>query len=352
MSENDNTADGQSEASQNTSAHDDSAANSGTNSSTISAATSTATSAAPGTADDGPKRCGYIAIVGRPNVGKSTLLNYILGMKLSITSRKPQTTRHQILGVKNTGKVQAIYVDTPGIHQRRGTAINKYMNRAATSVLTDVDVVLFTVQANTWTEEDESIVKYLEHVDSPIVLVVNKMDKLSGKTQLLPVISDLMEKLQGRIRIQDTIPVSALNGVNVEQLESCVLPLLPENTHFFPEDQVTDRSMRFIASEIIREKLVREVGQELPYTSTVVVDSYEEEGGLVRIHATIYVESDGQKAIIIGKKGSRLKSIGTHAREDISKLADNKVYLNLWVKVSEGWSNDERALRGLGYSED
>lgn len=293
------------------------------------------------------QRCGYVAIVGRPNVGKSTLLNYILGMKLSITSRKPQTTRHQILGVKTTDDVQAIYVDTPGIHQRSGTAINKYMNRAATSVLNDVDVVLFVVQAKKWTEEDDAIVKKLETVKSPVILVINKMDKLEGKKQLLP----LMEQLSSKLGFAEIIPVSALNGVNVETLEQKIAPLLPENAHFYPDDQVTDRSMRFIASEIIREKLIRELGQELPYTSAVDVDKYEDGEHLVRIHATIYVESAGQKAIIIGKKGARLKSIGTKAREDISKMIGVKVYLNLWVKIREGWSNDERALRGLGYGE-
>ncbi|VAW51451.1 GTP-binding protein Era [hydrothermal vent metagenome] len=290
---------------------------------------------------------GYIAIVGRPNVGKSTLLNNILGMKLSITSRKPQTTRHQILGVKTTGEIQAIYVDTPGIHQRRGTAINKYMNRAATSVLNDVDVILFVVQAKQWNEEDQAVVEKLQSVSCPVVLVVNKMDKLSDKKELLPVINDLSSHFD----FSEIIPVSALNGMNVDVLEKKVLPLLPENSHFFPEDQVTDRSTRFLAAEIIREKLIRELGQELPYTSTVDIDKYIEDKDLVRIHATIYVESTGQKAIIIGKKGARLKSIGTEARQDISKMIDSKVYINLWVKVREGWSNDERALRGLGYGE-
>lgn len=293
------------------------------------------------------QRCGYIAIVGRPNVGKSTLLNYILGMKLSITSRKPQTTRHQILGVKTTGEVQAIYVDTPGIHQRSGTAINKYMNRAATSVLSDVDVVILVVQVNKWTDEDQAIIEKLKSVHSPVVLVVNKMDKLASKKQLLPLIQDL----SARYDFAEIIPVSALNGINVDVLEKKIAGLLPENMHSYPEDQVTDRSMRFLASEIIREKLVRELGQELPYTSTVNIDKYVEDKDIVHIHATIFVESAGQKAIIIGKKGARLKSIGTKAREDISKLVESKVYLNLWVKVREGWSNDERALRGLGYGE-
>jgi GTP-binding protein Era len=293
------------------------------------------------------QRCGYVAIIGRPNVGKSTLLNNILGMKLSITSRKPQTTRHQILGVKTTGNVQVIYVDTPGIHQRRGTAINKFMNRAATSVLNDVDVILFVVQVNKWTDEDQAIIEKLKSVSCPVVLVINKMDKLETKEQLLPVI----QELSSRYDFAEIIPVSALNGLNVDVLEQKISPLLPENEHIYPDDQITDRSMRFLASEIIREKLVRELGQELPYTTAVDIDKYVEDSDMVRIHATIYVESMGQKAIIIGKKGEKLKSIGMSARQDISKLVDAKVYLNLWVKVREGWSNDERALRGLGYSE-
>ncbi|MBL4711023.1 MAG: GTPase Era [Gammaproteobacteria bacterium] len=293
------------------------------------------------------RHCGYVAIVGRPNVGKSTLLNHILGMKLSITSRKPQTTRHQILGVKTVDSVQAVYVDTPGIHQRRGTAINKYMNRAATSLLNDVDIILFVVQAKKWTEEDQAIIEKLQSVTCPVLLIVNKMDMLENKKQLLP----LIQKLSTKLDFTEVIPVSALNGTNIDVLENKVASLLPENAYFYPEDQVTDRSMRFLAAEIIREKLIRELGQELPYTSTVNIDKYDEDVDIVRIHATIFVESKGQKAIIIGKKGIRLKSIGTKAREDISKMIESKVYLNLWVKVREGWSNDERALRGLGYSE-
>ena len=292
--------------------------------------------------------CGYIAIIGRPNVGKSTLLNHILGVKLSITSRKPQTTRHQILGVKTTDNVQSVYVDTPGIHQRQGSAINKYMNRAATSVLSDVDVLLFVVQANSWTEEDAAVLTMLENASAPVVLVINKIDQLPNMEALLPYI----EKISAKFSFKQIVPVSALNGVSVEQLESEVASLLPENPLLYPEDHLTDRSMRFLAAEIIREKLVREVGQELPYTSTVNVDKYEEDENITRIHATIYVESKGQKAIVIGKQGARLKSIGSKARKDIETMLDQKVYLNLWVKVSEGWSNDERALRGLGYGEE
>lgn len=293
------------------------------------------------------QRCGYVAIIGRPNVGKSTLLNHILGMKLSITSRKPQTTRHQILGVKTNDVVQTVYVDTPGIHQRSGTAINKYMNRAATSVLSDVDAILFVVQVNKWTEEDQAIIEKLKSVECPVVLIINKTDILADKKQLLPII----EKLSALHDFVDIIPVSALHGSNIETIEKKVATLLPENEHIYPDDQITDRSMRFLASEIIREKLVRELGQELPYTSAVVIDKYDEDEDIVRIHATIFVESAGQKAIIIGKKGARLKSIGTKARIDISTMVDSKVYLNLWVKVREGWSNDEIALRGLGYGE-
>ncbi len=292
-------------------------------------------------------RCGYVAIVGRPNVGKSTLLNHLLGMKLSITSRKPQTTRHQILGVKTVDGVQAIFVDTPGIHQRKGSAINKYMNRAATSVLRDVDVLLFVVQAGQWTEEDQGVVEMLRHVDAPVILVINKIDRLAHKREVLP----LIERYSRDYAFHQVVPVSALNKTNLPVLEHTVYPLLPVAGHVYPEDQLTDRSSRFLASEIIREKLVRELGQELPYTTTVVIDRYHEKPDIVHIHATIFVETGGQKSIIIGKKGSRLKNIGIQARQDIARLIDNRVYLNLWVKVREGWSNDERALRGLGYGE-
>ena len=297
--------------------------------------------------------CGYVAIIGRPNVGKSTLLNHILDLKLSITSRKPQTTRHQILGVKTSGdkdsaQVQTIYVDTPGLHQRSGSAINKYMNRAASSMLSDVDVLLFVVQALAWTDEDEAVLQRLQNTVVPVILVVNKIDQLGDKQDLLPFI----DKLASKMNFHEIIPVSAVKGNNVSQLEASVAKLLPEAPLFFPEDQITDRSMRFLAAEIIREKLVRELGQELPYTSTVDIDKYEEGPKLTRIHATIYVESKGQKAIIIGAKGGKLKEIATRARIDIESMINAKVYLNLWVKVREGWSNDEKALRSLGYGDD
>ncbi len=291
-------------------------------------------------------RCGFVAIIGRPNVGKSTLLNHILGQKISITSRKPQTTRHQILGVKTSATSQVIYVDTPGIHKRRSTAINRYMNRAAGSVLNDVDLVLFVVQALQWTEEDEAVLSRLKEVKVPVLLVVNKIDKVGDKSGLLPYI----EKLSVLRRFDAVIPVSALHAENIDQLEADVSECMPENAPFFPEDQITNRNVRFLSAEIIREKLVRELGQELPYTTTVEIDRFEEGESITRIFATIYVETKGQKAILIGRKGARLKSIGSKARADIEKMLDGKVYLELWVKISEGWSNDERALASLGYT--
>lgn len=291
-------------------------------------------------------KCGYVAIVGRPNVGKSTLLNHILGQKLSITSRKPQTTRHQIMGVKTLENHQVIYVDTPGLHQRHDSAINRYMNRAASSVVSDVDVVLFVVQASMFTQEDEAALKHLEKTSAPVLLVINKIDLLADKGKLLPFI----EKISAHYSFKDIIPVSALKAKGLEKIENRIAELIPVGEAIYPDDQITDRSMRFLASEIIREKLVRELGQELPYTTTVDIEKYQEEEDLTSIFATIYVESKGQKMIIIGKKGSRLKSIGSKARKDIEKMIAGKVYIQLWVKIREGWSDDEQALRSLGYS--
>lgn len=291
-------------------------------------------------------KCGFVAIVGRPNVGKSTLLNHILGQKLSITSRKPQTTRHQILGVKTSANVQAIYVDTPGLHQRNSNAMNRYMNRAASSVVNDVDVVLFVVQAPMFSEEDSEALKHLENTEVPVILVINKIDLLDDKKVLLPFI----EKMSAVYTFRNVMPVSALKSKGLEELEAVINECLPANAALYPEDQLTDRSMRFMAAETIREKLVRELGQELPYTTTVDIEKYKEESDLVSIFATIYVENKGQKSIIIGKKGARLKSIGSKARADLETMIDNKVYIQLWVKIREGWTNDENALRGLGYS--
>ena len=293
-------------------------------------------------------KCGYIAIIGRPNVGKSTLLNHILGIKLSITSRKPQTTRHQILGVKTSEQAQFIYVDTPGIHGGGKKAINRYMNKAASSVIHDVDVVLFVVRALHWTPEDQRVLELLESVKTPVILVVNKVDMVPEKDQLLPYLQMLGEKFS----FHNVLPISALKGGNIAALEQCIQELLPLNQPVFDEDSYTDRSLRFLAAEIVREKLIRELGKELPYESTVEIEKFSEEGALTEIHALILVESKGQKAIVIGAKGERLKSIGTKARKDLELLTGRKVFLKLWVKVKEGWSDSESALRSLGYSND
>lgn len=293
-------------------------------------------------------KCGYIAIIGRPNVGKSTLLNNLLGLKLSITSRKPQTTRHQILGVKSVDEGQFIYVDTPGIHSGGKKAMNYYMNKAATSVIHDVDVLLFLVQSLQWTDDDQMVLDKLGQVEAPVILVVNKTDKVEDKNQLLP----FLEKAYKKYPFSNIIPISAKKGTNLAELENIVLQLLPDNPPVFDKEQYTDRSVRFLAAEIIREKLIRELGKELPYQTTVEIEKYTEKEKITEIHAMILVETKGQKNIIIGSKGARLKSIGTKARIDMEKLIDQKVFLQLWVKVKAGWSDSESALRSLGYDTD
>lgn len=293
-------------------------------------------------------RCGYVSIVGRPNVGKSTLLNHILGQKLSITSRKPQTTRHRILGIVSRDNVQVIYVDTPGIHGEERKAINRYMNRAATSALRDVDVVLFVVDALKWTTDDELVFEKLKTSKLPVILVINKVDTVDDKAALLP----LIEKLTQRMDFVDVLPVSALRGHNLEELHAAVGLRLPLSPPFFDEDQITDRSQRFLAAEMVREKIMRQLGEEIPYELTVEIEEFKKEGKLLRISACILVEREGQKKIVIGDGGSRLKLIGTDARLDMVKMFDSKIMLSLWVKVKGGWSDDERALKSLGYSSD
>lgn len=293
-------------------------------------------------------RCGYVAIIGRPNVGKSTLLNHILGVKLSITSRKPQTTRHQIMGIKTVEKGQFIFVDTPGIHSGGAKAINRYMNKAASSVIHDVDVVLFLVQSLKWTDEDELVLNKLKDIEAPVILVVNKVDQVSDKAKLLPYLSKISEKFN----FKNVIPISALQGDNLQQLEDNILGLLPIAPAFFEGDQFTDRSIRFLVAEIIREKIVRELGDELPYQTTVDIELYKDEENITRIHALILVETKGQKIIVIGEKGAKLKSIGSKARKDIEALIDRKVFLQLWVKVKSGWSDSETSLKNLGYDAD
>ena len=291
--------------------------------------------------------CGYVAIVGRPNVGKSTLLNYIVGQKLSITADKPQTTRHQILGVKTTENAQVIYVDTPGIHTGGKKAINRYMNKAATSITKDVDVIIFIVQALKWTGEDQAVLNKLKESKVPLILAVNRIDWVTDKSRLLPY----LQEVQAKHDFTEIIPISALKGTHVKELEDMIEGYLPENEPYFPEDQLTDRSVRFLTAEIIREKLFRELGEELPYQTTVDIESFKEEENLVRIHATVLVETKGQKSIVIGKKGERLKSMSTNARHDIEELLGSKVFLRVWVKVRKGWSDDEQALSSLGYTD-
>ncbi|MDP4918454.1 MAG: GTPase Era [Haliea sp.] len=292
-------------------------------------------------------RCGYVAIVGRPNVGKSTLLNHLLGQKISITSRKPQTTRHQVLGIKTEGDCQIIFVDTPGLHKVEARAINRYMNRAASSAIRDVDVIVMVVDRTAWTDEDESVMQRVVQAGVPTLLVVNKVDLLDNKQVLLPHLQSLSEKMPAAT----IVPLSALLGQNLDALEGEIRQRLPHAVHFFPEDQITDRSQRFLAAEIVREKIMRQLGDELPYAVAVEIEEFSHDGAVLHISALILVERDSQKRILIGEGGSRLRSIGTDARRDMERLFDNKVMLRLWVKVRSGWSDDERALRSLGYDD-
>ncbi|WP_460587582.1 GTPase Era [Haliea atlantica] len=292
-------------------------------------------------------RCGYVALVGRPNVGKSTLLNHLLGQKISITSRKPQTTRHQVLGIKSEGDCQVVFVDTPGLHRDEPRAINRYMNRAAASAIRDVDLVVMVADRTAWTEEDEWVLQQVQRSELPAILVLNKVDLLAEKGQLLPHLQALQEKGD----FQAIIPLSALRGQNLQALEDEIAGRLPEAPFFFPEEQITDRSQRFLAAEIVREKIMRQLGDELPYATTVEIEDFAVDGGMLHIHALILVERSGQKRIIIGDKGSRLKAIGSEARRDMERLFDSRVMLNLWVKVKSGWSDDDRALRSLGYDD-
>lgn len=295
-------------------------------------------------------RCGYVALVGRPNVGKSTLLNRILGQKLSITSRKPQTTRHQILGIKTDDELQVIYVDTPGLHNdSKGNALNRYMNKAASEALRHVDLVVFLVDRTAWTDEDEIVLEKLKHARCPVVLAVNKVDLLKDKESLLPWI----EQLNAKRSFDEIVPISAEKGHNVDKLETVVAEHMPEGMHFYPDDQITDRSSRFVAAELVREKLMRNLGDEVPYGTTVEIEEFsQDERGLLTISALILVERDGQKRIVIGDKGDRIKQIGRDSRLDMERMFDAKVMLNLWVKVKRGWADNERALASLGYKHD
>lgn len=292
-------------------------------------------------------RCGYVAIVGRPNVGKSTLLNHLLGQKISITSRKPQTTRQNTLGIKTEGEIQLIFVDTPGLHSNQDKAINRFMNRSAESAIRDVDVVVFVLDRTIWTEADEKVAEEIARSKAPVIIALNKSDRLDKKSDLIPQLQNLSNRFPEAV----LIPLSALHGQNLKELEEAIVARIPEGIHYYPEDQVTDRTQRYLVSEIVREKITRQLGAELPYEVAVEVEEFKYQGKICHISALILVERDGQKKIIIGEKGARLKKIGQQARMDMERLLESKVMLNLWVKVKRGWSDDDRALRSLGYDE-
>ncbi|NQZ26236.1 MAG: GTPase Era [Colwellia sp.] len=292
---------------------------------------------------------GLIAIVGRPNVGKSTLLNALLGQKISITSKKPQTTRHRILGILTEENRQAILVDTPGLHTEEKRAINRLMNRAASSSIAEVELIMFLVEGTHWTQDDELVLTKVKQSGTPCILVVNKTDNISDKDELLPHLKKLGEMHE----FKEIVPISASKGHGVDTIRQLCLTTLPEGTFWFPEDHITDRSSRFMASEIIREKLIRFTGDELPYSITVEIEQFKmDDKGIIHINALILVERETQKRMVIGNRGERLKTIGQEARRDMENLFESKVFLETWVKVKSGWADDERALRSLGYGDD
>ena len=292
-----------------------------------------------------PSRFGYVALAGRPNVGKSTLMNHLLGRKLSITSRKPQTTRHALLGVLNRGPAQIAFVDTPGIHNAQRRALNRYMVGQAVGSLAGVDLVLLVMEAQGWRDDDEVVRRRIAEAQAPCICVVNKIDRLAAKERLLP----LIDELRGRHDFAEIVPISALKNKGLDGLTDAVTKHLPEGPRLFAEDQVTDRPLDFLIAEIVREKAVRRLGAELPHQTAVVIEHMVRKDGFTDIHAVIYVERETQKRIAIGKGGTMLKSIGEDARKDIEMLIDDKAMVRLWVKVDRRWSDRETALRRLGY---
>ena len=288
-------------------------------------------------------RCGFVAIVGRPNVGKSTLLNHLIGQKISITSRKAQTTRHRVTGIFTDAECQSIFVDTPGFQTKHRNALNDALNRSVRETLGDVDVVLFVVEAMKFSAADAEVMALLPKT-RPVWLVVNKIDKHDDKGLLLPFI----QQMAARFDFAGVVPVSAERGQQVDKLLEAIRPCLPQSVPLYPEEQITDKSERFLAAEIVREKLFRLLGEELPYSINVEIEKFEEEGGLRRIHAAIYVDKSNQKAIVIGKGGAKLKEVATSARIDMEKLFDAKVFLEIWVKVKSGWADDVRFIKQMG----
>jgi GTP-binding protein Era len=293
-------------------------------------------------------RCGTAAIIGRPNAGKSTLLNRLVGQKVSITSDRPQTTRHRLLGIHTRDDAQIIYVDTPGLHRNEGGTLSRIMNRAVRSSLEGVDVVVLVVTAEGWRDEDEPALALAQRAECPVILVINKIDKLESKAELLQRI----EAMRPHMDFADIVPVSAKSGENVAELESTILRYLPEGEPVFETDQITDRNERFLAAEFVREQVFRSFGQEIPYAVAVEITEFRTEPKHLHIEAVLWVEKEGQKAILIGAHGARLKEIGKRARLNMQKTFARKVWLGLWVKVREGWAEDARALKSLGYGEE
>jgi len=317
----------------------------------MTAPDSTATPTTATTPPTDAQRCGLVAIVGKPNVGKSTLLNALVGQKISITSRKAQTTRHRITGMRTRGISQYVFVDTPGFQTLHGNALNKSLNKTVQGAVADVDLVLFVVEAGSFTPADARVLALLDK-SIPVILVANKLDTVQSREALAP----WLQTMQATYDFRAFIPLSAKNARDVDRLLSVCEPFLPEQAWWYGEDELTDRSEKFLAGELVREKLFRLTGDELPYTSTVVIDSFAEEPPqkkgqkrLLRIAATIVVEREGHKAMVIGDKGERIKRIGTEARVELEKLADAKVFLELWVKVRSGWADDEARVRSFGY---
>ncbi|KAF1687533.1 GTPase Era [Pseudoxanthomonas broegbernensis] len=298
-----------------------------------------------------PHRCGSVAVVGRPNVGKSTLVNALVGAKVSIVSNRPQTTRHRLLGIATVEGGQMLLVDTPGLHREQGrfkaSAMSRVMNRTARGAVQDVDAALLVVEAGRWDEEDTLAFRVLHDAGIPVVLVVNKVDRLKDKSALLPFLAQVSD---GR-DFAAVHPLSALKRKGLEALVRDVLAQLPEAPPAYEEDEITDRSQRFLAGELVREQLMRQLGDELPYATTVEIERFAEDGALLRIGAVIWVEREGQKPIVIGKAGTRLREIGSKARQQMERLFDRKVFLETWVRVREGWSDDEAALKAFGYGD-
>lgn len=290
------------------------------------------------------KKSGYIAIIGKPNVGKSTLMNYLLGKKISITSSKPQTTRHRILGIKTTDDAQMVFVDTPGLHQNYKHEMNRVINRVARNTLGEVDVILFLVEAIRWDSDDAAVLQQLKTLSLPIILVINKIDEIKNKAELLPFI----ENISQQIEFKKIVPISAKTGLQVDELEKTIIEYLPHEGDLFPPEQFTDRTDRFIAAEFVREQLMRLLGDEIPYELAVTVEAMEEDDRIVKISVIIWVSRDTQKSIVIGKNGEMLKKVGTQARKELEVYFDKKVLLKTWVKVKENWSDDARAITEFG----